>query len=341
MSNIQDCLSGIMANENAIPVGVDSFVEAAAYAAQEIDYEFDNLMESVCVVNESGEQVIQEAGFFDSAKAFFEKAWAAIKKFFEDVANWFKDKIAKAKESMQKAFYKGAAKLSNSKKIDAEMVKKAVANAEGKEFKAKYFHLEYGALSSDLKSSLSEADKDIDVIKKIMDFRDAAKSGTEVDESEFESIPGKLIGTNDKITVSEMKQKFKEMLVIKEEKKVNMETYSKDWAEAKKNIEGGGDLKMVKDAYNKVRDQVKKIIQNLEKMKKEKDMKDNKGAVVSAIKYAKLVLQCVKVLCAVECDTRKERFVYDFNVLRTIYKYGRKKEKESASDATLESVFAW
>ena len=341
MAVVNDILSNVAVDESVIPVGISSFAEAFAYVAEEADYDFGKLLESIEVKDDEAVQeaaVINEAAG-EAAVAFFQKIWGAIKAWFAKVSQWFADKAKAAKDAIEKAVDDQTKKVLK-KLVDGlndEIVDAAIAKEGDKAYKVHNWNLGGDAsVGANLKRVLAQA----------LNMQNQVK---EIDDEKINGIPAKLVGADKQINVSEMKKQFAASLGADEVVTKKLSEFKADYKNMAKFVLQNGYAKDIKAMYNGVRTEVKNAIKVAQSAAK--DSKDNAAAYTSVIKFEKVLIQCTHAICAVSVDCAKQKVAEDLRVLMALKRIGTKelakkdkeakKEEPAKESVEAQSIFAW
>lgn len=345
MAVVNDILSNVAMDESVIPVGISSFVEAFAYVAEEADYDFGKLLESIEVKDDEAVQeaaVINEAAG-EAAVTFFQNMWGAIKAWFDKVYEWFAKRAKDAKDAIEKAV-DDTTKKALKKAVDGlndEIVDAAIAKEGDKAYKVHNWKLGGdNSTGANLKRVLAQA----------QNMQNQAK---EIDDEKINGIPAKLVGADKQINVSEMKKQFAASLGADEVVTKKLSEFKADYKNMTNFVLKNGYSKDIKEMYNGIRMEVKnaiKVAQTAAKNPKEKES-GNAAAYASVIKFEKVLIQCTHAICAVSVDCAKQKVGEDLRVLMALKRIGTKalaqqekgaKKEESATESVeAQSIFAW
>ena len=341
MAVVNDILSNVAMDESVIPVGISTFAEAFAYVAEEADYDFGKLLESIEVKDDEAVQeavVINEAAG-EAAVAFFQKMWGAIKTWFDKVYKWFAEKAKAAKDAIEKAV-DDTTKKALKKAVDGlndEIVDAAIAKEGDKTYKVHAWNLGGdNSTGANLKRVLAQA----------LNMQNQAK---EIDDEKINGIPAKLVGADKQINVSEMKKQYAASLGADKVVTKKLSEFKADYKNMTKFVLQNGYSKNIKEMYNGIRTEVKNAIKVAQAAAK--GNKDTAAVYASVIKFEKVLIQCTHAICAVSVDCAKQKVGEDLRVLMALKRIGTKalaqqekgaKKEESATESVeAQSIFAW
>lgn len=347
MAVVNDILSNVAVDEYAIPSGIDTFTEAATYVIEGMENDFDTMMESEGILDES---VVVTEAVGEKLTQFFQAAWAKIKAFFAKVAAWFKARCSQAKEAFVKLGNKISDSVADAKrksaikftgKISAEIIAAANRSDDAKEIT-----IHKWIFRDDISKEMSDAYHVVNSMGLTM----KAVSG-DTTEEDIEKFPASLVHSTDLISVSEMKRRFAKMLGAEDTIKRRVSSFkSNEIAEMSKYVIDDGNQKAIKSNYNQARANIKEAIKTAKDVSKNtssgNDIADNriKNNISLEIRLMKTAIQCMQALCSVEMDCRRQKLGEDFRVLHAIYSLGsREIAKAKAANESVEagSIFAW
>lgn len=337
MAVVNDILSNVAVDEYAIPEGIDMFTEAATYVIEGMEDDFDTMMESEGILDESvvvteaaGEKIVQ----------FFQAAWAKIKAFFAKAAAWFKARCSQAKDAFVKLGNKISDSVADAKrksaikftgKISGDIIAAAIKSKDTKEI-----NIHKWTFTDDISKEMAETYANISKCIKV---------GEKTSQEEIDGLPAFFIGETGLISVSEMKERFaKKLGADARVSKAISKFTSAEIAEMSNNVIADGNQKAIKSNYNKARAGIKEAIAKAQQLSKKVSSESSAANLSSQIREMKVAIQCMQALCSVEMDCRRQKLGEDFRVLHAVYSLGsREIAKTKAANESVEagSIFAW